>query len=531
MYRVGDVAPAPGAGAVDLPGDRGRPRRRADAGASTRAACSRSPRSRCSFLYAFLRLQDHLWLSLGFPAVAPDQALEHRGQLRHQHQLAVVLAASRPWATSSRWPAWPCRTSSRPPSASRSRSRWSAGSPAARTEQLGNFWVDLVRICLRVLLPVAVVGADRLRRRRHGAEPVRRHRRHHPRRRRPSTSPAARSPARRSSRSSAPTAAASTTPTARTRSRTRRRGRTGCEIFLLLVIPFSLPRVFGRMVGDNRQGYAIVAVMATLAVLASSRVNVLQVAARRHRAAGRRRGDGGHREPVRRPAVGDLRRRDHADLDRSRRLVPRLVHRARRHGRDVEHDARRGRARRHRLGPVRHARPRGHHGVRRRADGRPDAGVPRQEDRRPGDQVRVAVLPDDADRSSWSAPRSAMALPSAAGRRCSTPARTASPRCSTPSRRPATTTARRSPGIGVNTTWYNTALGLAMLFGPVPADRLRPRAGRVARPAAAGAGDRRARCRTYQPLFVGMLAGVTVIVVALTFLPALALGPLAEGLQ
>jgi K+-transporting ATPase ATPase A chain len=29
---------------------------------------------------------------------------------------------------------------------------------------------------------------------------------------------------------------------------------------------------------------------------------------------------------------------------------------------------------------------------------------------------------------------------------------------------------------------------------------------------------------------VGMLAGVTIVLVALTFLPALALGPLAEGL-
>ena len=28
------------------------------------------------------------------------------------------------------------------------------------------------------------------------------------------------------------------------------------EIFLLLVIPFALPRTFGKMVGDNRQGYA-----------------------------------------------------------------------------------------------------------------------------------------------------------------------------------------------------------------------------------------------------------------------------------
>ena len=35
---------------------------------------------------------------------------------------------------------------------------------------------------------------------------------------------------------------------------------------------------------------------------------------------------------------------------------------------------------------------------------------------------------------------------------------------------------------------------------------------------------------THRPLFVGMVVGVTVILVALTFLPALALGPLAEGL-
>jgi potassium-transporting ATPase potassium-binding subunit len=36
------------------------------------------------------------------------------------------------------------------------------------------------------------------------------------------------------------------------------------EIFLLLLIPFSLPRTFGKMVGDNRQGYALLAVMAII---------------------------------------------------------------------------------------------------------------------------------------------------------------------------------------------------------------------------------------------------------------------------
>ena len=36
---------------------------------------------------------------------------------------------------------------------------------------------------------------------------------------------------------------------------------------------------------------------------------------------------------------------------------------------------------------------------------------------------------------------------------------------------------------------------------------------------------------TPQPLFVGMVSGVAVVLVALTFLPTLALGPLAEGVH
>jgi K+-transporting ATPase ATPase A chain len=40
------------------------------------------------------------------------------------------------------------------------------------------------------------------------------------------------------------------------------------EIFLLLLIPFATPRAFGKMVKDNRQGYALVAVMAVIWLLA-----------------------------------------------------------------------------------------------------------------------------------------------------------------------------------------------------------------------------------------------------------------------
>jgi potassium-transporting ATPase potassium-binding subunit len=40
------------------------------------------------------------------------------------------------------------------------------------------------------------------------------------------------------------------------------------EIFILLLIPFATPRAFGKMVKDNRQGYALVAVMACIWLLA-----------------------------------------------------------------------------------------------------------------------------------------------------------------------------------------------------------------------------------------------------------------------
>jgi potassium-transporting ATPase potassium-binding subunit len=85
-------------------------------------------------------------------------------------------------------------------------------------------------------------------------------------------------------------------------------------------------------------------------------------------------------------------------------------------------------------------------------------------------------------------------------------------------------------GISANTTWYNTALGLAMLVGRfLPIVFVLGLAGSLSRqrPTPASEGT----FPTHRLLFVGMLTGVTVIVVALTYLPALALGPLAEGLH
>ncbi|WP_406231577.1 potassium-transporting ATPase subunit KdpA [Nocardia sp. NBC_01009] len=85
-------------------------------------------------------------------------------------------------------------------------------------------------------------------------------------------------------------------------------------------------------------------------------------------------------------------------------------------------------------------------------------------------------------------------------------------------------------GLSGNTEWYNTALGLAMVFGRfLPIIFVLALAGSLARqgttPESIGT------LPTHRPQFVGMVVGVTVILVALTFLPALALGPLAEGIH
>jgi K+-transporting ATPase ATPase A chain len=85
-------------------------------------------------------------------------------------------------------------------------------------------------------------------------------------------------------------------------------------------------------------------------------------------------------------------------------------------------------------------------------------------------------------------------------------------------------------GITVNTPWYDTALGLAMLLGRfLPIVFVLGLAGALAKQKPVPASD--GTLPTHRTLFVGMLFGVTLIVVALTYFPALALGPLAEGLH
>ncbi|MFF4620311.1 potassium-transporting ATPase subunit KdpA [Nonomuraea jabiensis] len=85
-------------------------------------------------------------------------------------------------------------------------------------------------------------------------------------------------------------------------------------------------------------------------------------------------------------------------------------------------------------------------------------------------------------------------------------------------------------GITANTPWYDVALGLCMAFGRfLPIILVLALAGSLA--AQAPVPESAGTLPTHRPQFVGMVVGVTIILVALTFLPALALGPIAEGLS
>ncbi|HUY50757.1 MAG TPA: potassium-transporting ATPase subunit KdpA [Streptosporangiaceae bacterium] len=85
-------------------------------------------------------------------------------------------------------------------------------------------------------------------------------------------------------------------------------------------------------------------------------------------------------------------------------------------------------------------------------------------------------------------------------------------------------------GLATNTTWYNTAGGIVMLIARfAPMIFVLALGGSLARqqPVPASAGT----LETHKPLFAGLLVGVILILVGLTYFPALALGPFAEGLH
>lgn len=85
-------------------------------------------------------------------------------------------------------------------------------------------------------------------------------------------------------------------------------------------------------------------------------------------------------------------------------------------------------------------------------------------------------------------------------------------------------------GLSANTPWFNTILGIVMLLGRfLPMLMVLALAGTLAAqdhiPVTAGT------LPTHKPQFSVLLGSITLIVTALTFFPVLVLGPLAEGLR
>ncbi len=226
------------------------------------------------FLYAFMRLQNHLWLSLGFPPVNPAGAWNtavsfttntnwqwYSGESTMGHLVQMAGLAVQNFASAAVGIAVAVALV--------------RGFARRQTDQLGNFWVDLVRIVVRIMLPVCMVaaivliagGAIQNLSAGHDVHTLAGATQH------VTGGPVASQEAIKDFGTNgggfynANSAHPFENPTTWT---------NWIEIFLLLVIGFSLPRTFGRMVGSNRQGYAIVAAMAILAIGSIITINVLQ---------------------------------------------------------------------------------------------------------------------------------------------------------------------------------------------------------------------------------------------------------------
>ncbi|MEP7088578.1 MAG: potassium-transporting ATPase subunit KdpA [Nocardioidaceae bacterium] len=230
------------------------------------------------FLYVLQRVQAHLPLSLGFSGVAPAQAFNtaasfvtntnwqsYSGESTMGHLVQMSGFAVQNFVSAAVGMAVAVALI--------------RGFIRSRTDRVGNFWVDLVRTCLRILLPLAVVGALVLL--------------------------AMGAVQNLSSGVDATTLTGGhqvlTGGPVASQEAIKELGTNGggfynansshpfenpnplsdlFEIFFLLLIPVALTRTFGLMVKDKRQGYAILAVMSVLWGLILTGVSIAESAHR-----------------------------------------------------------------------------------------------------------------------------------------------------------------------------------------------------------------------------------------------------------
>ncbi|MFJ2920871.1 potassium-transporting ATPase subunit KdpA [Streptomyces sp. NPDC087307] len=214
------------------------------------------------FLYAFLRLQNHLLLSLGTKPISTDQSFNtaasfvtntnwqsYSGESALGHLVQMAGLAVQNFVSAAVGIAVVAALI--------------RGFNRKKTDRVGNFWVDLTRIVLRVLLPLAFVFAVVLVaagtvQNLHGIHDI------------------ATIAGGRQGLTGGPVASQESIKELGTNGGGFYNANSAhpfenpnaftnlIEIYLMLVIAFSLPRTFGTMVGDKRQGYAVVAVMALI---------------------------------------------------------------------------------------------------------------------------------------------------------------------------------------------------------------------------------------------------------------------------
>jgi len=478
------------------------------------------------FLYVFQRLQNHLPLSLGFGPVTPDQSFN--------------TATS--FVTNTNWQSYSGESTMGPlvqmaglavqnfVSAAVGIAVLVAlirGFTRSRTDRVGNFWVDLTRASIRLLLPIAFVFAlvlvaggvvqnlcapHELTTIAGGHQAI-------------TGGPVASQEAIKELGTNgggfynANSAHPFENPNPFTNL---------VEIYLLLVISFALPRTFGRMVGDHRQGYAVAAVMGVIWVASAGLLSLAESGT--HGAAAVAAGAAMEGKEVRFGPLGSALFASSTTLTSTGAV-------------NAAHDS---------LTPfgggialfdmmLGEIAPGGTGSglygmlvlavvtvfVAGLMVGRTPEYLGKKIQAR---EIKLAslyilttpavVLIGTALAMSLTGERASMANPGAHGLSEVLYAFTSA----------GNNNGSAFGGLSANTAWYNTALGLAMTFGRfLTIVLVLALAGSLAaqRPTPASVGT----LPTHRPLFVAMLIGVIVIVVGLTYFPAQALGPIAEGLS
>jgi K+-transporting ATPase ATPase A chain len=477
------------------------------------------------FLYVLQRVQPHLPWSLGFPGVEPGQAFDtaasfvtntdwqsYSGESTMGYLVQMAGLAVQNFASAAVGMAVAVALI--------------RGFTRSRTERLGNFWVDLVRGCLRILLPVAVLATLVLL--------------------------AAGAIQNLSSGTEVTTVAGAhqtlTGGPVASQEAIKELGTNGggfynassahpfenpnpfsnlCEIFLMLLIPVALTRTFGLMVQDKRQGHAVLAVMAVLWGLILTGVTAAEAA---------------HRGTALQLAGASMEGKETRFGEWGSALFAVSTTGTSTGAVNSFHDS---------YTPLGGGQLIFNMGLGEVAPGGTGSGVygilvlavvtvfiaglmvgrtPEYLHKKiTAREIKlvslyvltmpVLVLAGAGLAMGMSGPRDSILNPGPHGLSEVLYAFMSA----------ANNNGSAFAGISVDTGFYNTALGLVMLAGRLlPIIFVLALAGSLARqqPVPATAGT----LPTHGPLFVGMLVGVAVVVAGLTFFPVLALGPLAEGL-